>query len=471
MGFKTVIAAATASLSRRNKGKRSASNRDTEMAADEERARRPLLTENIQPKQSSGSAAPVSTHSYGATQGSSNIHSSPEQYRRDSLLGRVPEEGDSVDEEVLDEAEEEEWDLRERGFYIGSYKRKVALYTLVPLSSLLVLLLLALLPPLLWKHLESDPPLYTRSAPFPLPEVLTGAALWSLSHQLRLPLFSLASYLLPSSLAHTLLFNIVHVLLSTVLRLAALPVLRVRHEMQYPLPTWHDAAFARVWWVALGWALADVAVGTAQGYEQLALYRDVMVPEERVRELLLGRASGASESAGRKSRASPGEVVALSPRPAQDGENGMQKPANGHSESVEDALRLAVDKDLEELVRLKDREELEEIYGIAPIDIPVFVSSLQRIDSLVLSLGLTLILAWAYLCSPLAFSDIGLPPIYSHRAFAITFPLIYILLLFLALLHSPLVLPRIGVHTTAYIGLLLGLGSVFAGLGLWGALS
>ena len=99
------------------------------------------------------------------------------------------------------------------------------------------------------------------------------------------------------------------------------------------------------------------------------------------------------------------------------------------------------------------------------------MSCLQRIDSFLLSLGLTLIVSAAYLRSALAFPDIDLPPIYANRAFAIVFPLILLLRLFLALLHTPPTLPRIGVHTTAYVGLLVGLGSVFAGLGLWGALS
>lgn len=378
-------------------------------------------------------------------------------------MGRVPEEG------RLDDLDEEKLDLEERGYYIGSYKRKLALYVFVPLSSLLVFVLLATLPPFVWRS-DSDPPSdssYPRHFHSPLPELLVSISLWILSHHLRLPLFTITSSLFSSPLWNTLLFNVLHVLFSQLLRLSAFPILGVRHKMEYPLPTWKDPAFSRVWWIALGWALADVAVGVTQGYEQLALYREVMVPEDRVRDVLVRWKSGLSGLGG-GSRTSSDDALPLSPRAVEARENGKgaAKPR-----SIDDAIKLAVDKDLEEIVRLKDREELEEIYGVPPIHIPVFVSCLQRIDSILLSLGHTLILAGIYLRSPLSFPDVDLPPIYKSYPFAIGFPLVVLVHLSLALLHSPVLLPRVGVHTMAYVGFLVGLGITFAGLALWGALS
>jgi hypothetical protein len=41
----------------------------------------------------------------------------------------------------------------------------------------------------------------------------------------------------------------------------------------------------------------------------------------------------------------------------------------------------------------------------------------------------------------------------------------------LSLLHTPAFLPRVGIHVVAYLGFLIGLGSLFAGLGMWGVLS
>ena len=42
--------------------------------------------------------------------------------------------------------------------------------------------------------------------------------------------------------------------------------------------------------------------------------------------------------------------------------------------SLEEAIRLAVDQDVEPLIHLQEREELEEVYGI-PVLVSVFVSS------------------------------------------------------------------------------------------------
>lgn len=51
------------------------------------------------------------------------------------------------------------------------------------------------------------------------------------------------------------------------------------------------------------------------------------------------------------------------------------------------------------------------------------------------------------------------------------FPIVIVLHLVLSLLHTPLLLPNLGLHCTSYVGLLVGLGCLFAGLGMWGALS
>ncbi|KAI0920622.1 hypothetical protein AcV5_010309 [Taiwanofungus camphoratus] len=460
------------------KGKGSPTTLDTApAAADEEVDRRPLLKLALPSQQSLGPVPPVQSYGYGATasSGSSSLRASPERYRRDSLLGRVPEEGGPANHEAFGEAEEDDWDLEERGFYIGSYKRNVAMYSFVPISSLLAFIFLATLPTLIWHNQHRGSPTYSRYFAPPLPELLVSAALWSMSYLLRVPLYNVTSAIFPSPLLQTFLFNIVYVLLSQLLRLSALPILRIRHEMQYPLPTWRDPAFHRVWWVALGWALADVMAGVAQGYAEIALYRDVMIPEEGVQDL---RAKWKYSDVGngvRKRFASPEENLPLSPRPgpAEDGQlaNEYDERSRASARRLEDIIKSAVDRDLEQLVNLKEREELEEIYGIPPIKIPVFVSCLQRIDSSILSLGTTLILAGAYLRSSLSFPDTNLPPIYTNRVFFITFPLVVLFHTLLSLLHTPPVLSRIGVHVTAYIGLLAGLSGVFAGLAFWEALS
>ncbi|KAJ8474856.1 hypothetical protein ONZ51_g6951 [Trametes cubensis] len=212
-----------------------------------------------------------------------------------------------------------------------------------------------------------------------------------------------------------------------------------------------------------------------------------MVPVERVRAILeASRAGGSASTSANGSR----EYMPLSPRSEQapgGGESAAEaQQANGGANgaaanakpgrraqrrepiSVEDAVRMAVDQDVEQLIHLQEREELEEVYGMPVIYIPVFVPCLQRIDSFLFSLGYTLILAWAYLRSPLSFppeyEPPGPPGMYSSRALVLAFPLVVLVHVCLSVLHSPPVLPRIGVHTTAYVGLLVGLGGFFTGL-------
>lgn len=109
---------------------------------------------------------------------------------------------------------------------------------------------------------------------------------------------------------------------------------------------------------------------------------------------------------------------------------------------------------------------------------PVFVSCLLRIASIFLSLGIVLLLSAGYLTSPLAEPPTSkgvltamTPPSWSNHLFWSTFLGVCAINWCLSLLHTPVFLPRVGVHVVAYLGLLVGLGTLFAGLGLWDALS
>jgi len=89
--------------------------------------------------------------------------------------------------------------------------------------------------------------------------------------------------------------------------------------------------------------------------------------------------------------------------------------------------------------------------------------------------GLNLLLSSAYLRSPLSLPEADQvhtwPRASSHVPFIINLPLVLLLHASLAMLHSPAVLPHIGAHTAAYVGVLVGIMNFFAGLAVWGALS
>lgn len=109
---------------------------------------------------------------------------------------------------------------------------------------------------------------------------------------------------------------------------------------------------------------------------------------------------------------------------------------------------------------------------------PVFVSCLLRIASILLSLGIVLLLSAGYLTSPLALPPTAedakamtIPPSWSNNMFWVTFLGVCGINWALSLLHTPVFLPRVGVHVVAYLGFLVGLGMLFTGLGVWDALS
>jgi hypothetical protein len=110
--------------------------------------------------------------------------------------------------------------------------------------------------------------------------------------------------------------------------------------------------------------------------------------------------------------------------------------------------------------------------------VPVFVSCLLRVASILLSLGIVLLLSAGYLTSPLALPPTAedllratIPPSWSNSMFWGMFLGVCGINWCLSLLHTPVFLPRVGVHVVAYLGLVVGLGMLFAGLAVWDALS
>ncbi|TFK62670.1 hypothetical protein BDN72DRAFT_776839 [Pluteus cervinus] len=433
--------------------------------------------------------------------------------------------------------------------WIGSYKRLVGLYTFVPLTAFLFFLLLAWLPTYAYpnKTLPTYP--YSVALPFPLPELLTSVAAWSLAHHLREPLYSLGLFIsLPfssealSSVFPVIFSTTIHAIVSITLRLLILIVLMIPHYLVFGHPTWEDPSFDRVWWVALGWAAAESIVAIKQGYEAIGLYRDVMIPlpskdledlEGSVRELSQRpKAYGATESwvravsSARREESSPVNIAgasATSPPPPPfhhsrlapldigataterdslllpsrlvGGRPGAPAGADLDLRS-ENAIEVLVDRDLEQLNLIKAREELEDVYGIPFIRIPVFISCLQRVNTFLMSLGIFLLLSSAYIRSTIAYTNDPRPAIpssllntldnphstliittphgeliRSNTYLFITLPTLFIIHIIFEIMHTPLVLPKLMVHTAVYIGLLVSLGVFFVGLGMWEALA
>lgn len=163
-----------------------------------------------------------------------------------------------------------------------------------------------------------------------------------------------------------------HVIVYDLLRLAVLPILGVRNDMEHDLPTCSDYAFLRVWWASLGWSFVEVVVAIWQGYEQFALYKDIMIPPSRVKEFI--RAAVPPEERD-FDEVPVADLAACESNPIITSTPGVDcwlsatdllLPAQ-RSENEDDELEQNLDK----LARIKSREELEQVYGA-----PVIVSPL-----------------------------------------------------------------------------------------------
>jgi len=475
-------------------------------------------------------------------QGSTSNEPQVEQQRHQyygSELGDANFVDDDDDYEfLLDEG------LARDGLYRGSYRNLLLLYTVVPLTTLLSFICLALVPTLLVSTTQT-PSLfpYPPYLPFPILEVLTATALWSLSYLLRDFLYATALFIVPSFLSSfsTIIITILSATLQTtsnlLLRQIAIPILLIPYyssnhlAQDHHYPSWKDDAFKRVWWVALGWAAAEAVVGVKQGYESIALYKDVLVNVNMSSTLNTEMGSRERPAAPKKQNENEREDVDTTTTitsKQMDWENQRRNRDSTSSPHIQQQLQQQhslstgsnilteapisderqpllgilttrlddesderlqaendVERDLDQLIALKNREELEEVYGIPVIRIPVFISCLHRINSILSSLGICLLLTAAYMQSTFAIiapsspspldsiSIVSLHPskIASNQQLAITTPPLLIIYTLLAMTHTPLILPRIGIHTFVYVELLVSLGVFFGGLAVWDALS
>jgi hypothetical protein len=396
----------------------------------------------------------------------------------------------------------------------GSYFQLLGLYSLTPLFTLLVFIFLAILPiiayPLPPDASRNISYPYASCFPFPLPEVITATAFWGLAYLFHSPTFSFFFFVLPRVpiLALALSSLSLSVVVIT-LRQAIVPILLIPQTAVFDHPTWHDIAFRRVWWLALGWAAAEAVVGIKQGYEGITLYRDVLVSVRRVLPALggnskfysthmsryggVGHDSSTQHEASRYLEDSVGSLN-TERRPLLERLPSVASSTSQSDAQLRDAIEAAVERDVDELIAIRRREELEDLYGmpfivstspsfisprLIPIflkRIPVFISCIHRLNSALFILGSTLLVTAGFMRSSLS-----LPPFLHHplqeeflekrpsdnTQLFISFSLVVFLRWTLILLHTPRILPRIGVQTFVYVGLLMSLSVFFAGLGVW----
>lgn len=259
------------------------------------------------------------------------------------------------------------------------------MYSLTPVFTLLVFLALAYFPkiayPLPRDVIPGAPYRYSPYLPFPLPEIFTAAAFWALSHLLISTIFSLFSSILANhpilSLSLSTLFQS---LLSLTLQEAAVPFLLIPHSSVFDHPTWRDVSFRRTWWIAIGWAAAEAVVGIKQGYEGITLYQDVLVSVRRVvstPKRTQKQKSSPTSGYGSISHENPrgpeahgrtvsgrGDAVDIERRPLLERRSSTVSSLGAQNDAqLKDAIE-EVERDVDELIALRGRDELEDLYGM-----------------------------------------------------------------------------------------------------------
>ena len=230
----------------------------------------------------------------------------------------------------------------------------------------------------------------------------------------------------------------IHTLIHELLRLATLPIV-------VPSPT---SGFHSSYYLGLGWGTAEVAWGIVKGWEQLALYQDVMRPEVEPE-------TNGKEALGLK----------ITPDDEEDLEEGQDDSAIELRKQLEEEEELFRKVDV--LERMRSRRELEDVIGIPfPVsastwtliisvadsqNIPFPLHLLWRLDTLLLNLGLTLILS-AFYFNPF--------PIYRHHLPVATAPrepsrFLWLVWALVALLHVAVsltwkVVGRVGVGAVTW---------------------
>ncbi|KAK1922103.1 hypothetical protein DB88DRAFT_497151 [Papiliotrema laurentii] len=328
-----------------------------------------------------------------------------------------------------------------------TWKYMSRMYLLVPLITLFFLAALILLITFAWppnKHERRHGQTYPH--PFLWKPLFVGIFAGCTVQTIRVPVYVVVSWLGASPTITTYVSTILHSIIHELIRLSSLP-------LSTPSPT---SGFHSSYYLGLGWGIAEAAWGIVQGYEQLSLYQDIMKPDE------------GDEEAYRKAE---NEVV----------EDDVSDTSSMDEEQLEDAQRAdeaELERRVEVLERMRARRDLEEVIGVPFPTINLALHLLWRLDTLLLNLGLTMILS-AFYFDPIPIYRHGVPHTEPRKPALgpnhTPSPYLWSVWAVVALIHVGIsvlwkLVGRIGIDAVTWGGLIVALGSVFAGLGGWGGL-
>ncbi|KAK4705329.1 hypothetical protein P7C70_g871, partial [Phenoliferia sp. Uapishka_3] len=228
---------------------------------------------------------------------------------------------------------------------------------------------------------------------------------------------------------------------------------------RHPLPPL-DTLFFSALWLAMGWAIAEILWNSRDFYQRMQLYDEVLQEqeqddwdeEEQDEEDRIGRPFGIETVYG---------STALTP--------------TGHNASDLKSSRVVTlldppsdfeltneerEEEVEAQIRQDEREEVEGQLGCSLYEIPIAVVIIWRLDSILLSLVLTLFLSLPFRTTSPSIVPFPIWPTFFISAAT------HALLSLLWVLR----IPSVGIPSVSYATLVVLVFLLFAVLGAWGAL-
>ncbi|GAA5947766.1 hypothetical protein JCM3765_001074 [Sporobolomyces pararoseus] len=226
--------------------------------------------------------------------------------------------------------------------------------------------------------------------------------------------------------------------------------LMMRRSPRDPLPPL-DTLFWSAIFLSLGWAFVEIVWGSRGFWKQLECYEDVLGEDLEPERYL-----------DEEQRVQVLEGTALLDRSTSTngggGEYGTYENESGFAGTAEREEREM--EDFEAKMREVQREEIEEQLGVPLYEIPIFVTFVWRLDSILLSLVFTLLLSL---------------PFRTTSPSLVAFPLLPTFI-FVALVHAilsalwVLKVKTVGIPSVSYASLVTLVGLTFASLAAWGVL-
>ncbi|KAK4054184.1 hypothetical protein OIV83_001210 [Microbotryomycetes sp. JL201] len=227
-----------------------------------------------------------------------------------------------------------------------------------------------------------------------------------------------------------------------------------------PLPPL-DTLFWSACWMALGWALAEIAFASREWWTYVKLYKDLLIDEnEQLGDEEIAQSARKRRGLGDERPTKTYGAVDSDTHKFVSQVNGTRdapEQDSGHDNNNEDE---AFDEAVEARIREIERDEVEMQLGVPLYEIPAAVVIVWRLDSILLSLVLTLVMSLPFRTS--APSLVAFPLWPTFAVVAATHALISLLWL--------LRIRFAGIAAISYTTLVILVFLTFAALAAWGAL-